>query len=232
MDSLPQSEFPKKASGRGGARQGAGRKPKLNHPLEKWCPACRTILPGAAFGISRSTRTGLQCYCRKCTNLRRRLRYDRAAPTQRDRFNALRSQALQRSRRFLLSLEEFCDLQSKPCAYGDGQEPHIRIGLDRKDNRIGYTAQNCVPCCARHNKIKSDIFSYTEMLKLVRLFSSAAKCGNARAGRKKLSRERRLSEFAVMRSRPRDLNSRRGGRRPGAGRPRKVQQYEVKVQNT
>jgi hypothetical protein len=29
-------------------------------------------------------------------------------------------------------------------------------GIDRKDNRIGYTRENCVPCCYTHNHMKSN----------------------------------------------------------------------------
>jgi 5-methylcytosine-specific restriction endonuclease McrA len=34
--------------------------------------------------------------------------------------------------------------------------------LDRKDNEEGYSYKNCVPCCARCNKGKCNVFSYEE----------------------------------------------------------------------
>jgi hypothetical protein len=34
--------------------------------------------------------------------------------------------------------------------------------LDRKDNSVGYTKSNCVVCCARCNRAKSDHFTYEE----------------------------------------------------------------------
>jgi hypothetical protein len=47
--------------------------------------------------------------------------------------------------------------------------------LDRKDNSIGYTKDNCVTCCWRCNQIKGNRFTYEEfmllapMLKLIRI---------------------------------------------------------------
>lgn len=38
--------------------------------------------------------------------------------------------------------------------------------LDRKDNDVGYTKNNCVVCCRRCNWIKGNEFTYSEMLKL------------------------------------------------------------------
>lgn len=35
-----------------------------------------------------------------------------------------------------------------------------RTNLDRKDNNIGYTKENCLPCCPDCNQSKSDIFCY------------------------------------------------------------------------
>jgi hypothetical protein len=38
--------------------------------------------------------------------------------------------------------------------------------LDRKDNSLGYTKENVVPCCWNCNRIKSDIYSYEDFMKL------------------------------------------------------------------
>lgn len=38
--------------------------------------------------------------------------------------------------------------------------------LDRKDNNLGYTVENVVPCCWNCNRIKSDIYSYEDFIKL------------------------------------------------------------------
>lgn len=38
--------------------------------------------------------------------------------------------------------------------------------LDRKDNSLGYTKENVVPCCWNCNRMKSDIYSYEDFMKL------------------------------------------------------------------
>lgn len=38
--------------------------------------------------------------------------------------------------------------------------------LDRKDNSLGYTKENVVPCCWNCNRIKSNIYSYEDFMKL------------------------------------------------------------------
>jgi hypothetical protein len=41
--------------------------------------------------------------------------------------------------------------------------------LDRKDNNLGYTKENCVVCCARCNRAKSNHFTYEEWLQIGKL---------------------------------------------------------------
>lgn len=51
-----------------------------------------------------------------------------------------------------VSIEEFIEIVSKPCAYcGEKKE---RRGIDRKDNKIGYTLKNSAPCCKICNYMK------------------------------------------------------------------------------
>lgn len=38
--------------------------------------------------------------------------------------------------------------------------------LDRKDNALGYSKENCVVCCARCNAAKSDHFTYEEWVQI------------------------------------------------------------------
>ena len=42
--------------------------------------------------------------------------------------------------------------------------------LDRKDNNIGYTKENCVVCCPRCNRGKCDMFSYDEWFAMTKVF--------------------------------------------------------------
>jgi len=85
-------------------------------------------------------------------------------------FNALLSRykqgAKQRELVFDLSSDQFRDLIQQPCFYcGNATVIETSFmslpyaysyvsGLDRKDNSIGYTEQNVVPCCWTCNKMK------------------------------------------------------------------------------
>jgi len=75
--------------------------------------------------------------------------------------------AEKRELEFSLSKEEFLVLTSQNCHYC-GIEPLQKVaatannpdlvyfynGVDRKDNAIGYTLQNCTPCCGKCNFLK------------------------------------------------------------------------------
>lgn len=71
-----------------------------------------------------------------------------------------RAGARQRGLDFALDLEQVKTLIFKPCHYC-GSEPQAAMhglahgGIDRRDNRQGYVAQNCVPCCTRCNFAKN-----------------------------------------------------------------------------
>jgi hypothetical protein len=56
---------------------------------------------------------------------------------------------------FDLTLEEFSSLWNKPCHYCN--DPIDGIGLDRKENTIGYTIDNTVSCCADCNWMKNKL---------------------------------------------------------------------------
>lgn len=47
-----------------------------------------------------------------------------------------------------------------------------RYNLDRKDNSLGYFKENCVVCCARCNRAKSNHFAYEEWVQIGALIRS------------------------------------------------------------
>jgi hypothetical protein len=85
-------------------------------------------------------------------------------------FNQMLSDYKNRARirglQFLLTESEFYDLAQGCCfycgeapeAYGEGvySQFFVRNGIDRQDNDLGYTAENCVSCCTFCNKAKSN----------------------------------------------------------------------------
>jgi hypothetical protein len=54
-----------------------------------------------------------------------------------------------------LSKEQVSNLISQACSYCG--ETSLKMTLDRKDNSLGHTEENCVPCCLRCNFIRRDM---------------------------------------------------------------------------
>ena len=72
-----------------------------------------------------------------------------------ERFSECVDAAKNKGRVFKLSREVFEALVRSPCHYC-GQPAAPLNGVDRKDNRIGYTEDNCAPACWDCNKVKKD----------------------------------------------------------------------------
>lgn len=53
------------------------------------------------------------------------------------------------------------------CVYC-GESEWDKLGVDRIDNSKGHTPDNCVPCCEKCNKTRSDRYSFEEFLKMKR----------------------------------------------------------------
>jgi hypothetical protein len=92
-------------------------------------------------------------------------------------YTMLKNQAKYRKLECLLTFDEFLEFTKiNKCEYcGDNilWEEHITnisnrggYNLDRKDNKLGYTKQNCVVCCKNCNAMKSDKISYDLMIRL------------------------------------------------------------------
>jgi hypothetical protein len=89
-------------------------------------------------------------------------------------FNSYRHSAADRNLEFKLTREQFELLVLSDCQYC-GCEPAnmhhpkgcvegvLANGVDRKDNGVGYTPENCVPCCKNCNFSKRDQ-SYDEFI--------------------------------------------------------------------
>lgn len=103
------------------------------------------------------------CGCLKVTKL---------LPEGESTFNSLfwsyKYQAKLRGIEFKLSKKLFRKLITQNCCYCDSKPTptkkskkskgvFICNGIDRIDSTIGYTKENCVPCCKRCNWMKSDM---------------------------------------------------------------------------
>lgn len=62
-----------------------------------------------------------------------------------------RYSAKKRGYPFLLTKDQFDTVISSPCHYC--KTPNA-MGVDRKDNSLGYSVENSLPCCGVCNKMK------------------------------------------------------------------------------
>ena len=79
----------------------------------------------------------------------------------------LRLAAKQRNLQVELTLAEYVALtEAGRCHYCDGGLPESGHGLDRKDANRGYSRGNVVMACDACNRIKSEVFTYDQMIEV------------------------------------------------------------------
>jgi hypothetical protein len=137
------------------------KKRKLYYKCQ--CKNCGSILTVRKDVIVAAT----ACHCAKCVGNSKK-------PTTEVAYNVSRGNykraAIFRGLSWDLSPEEFKDIVSKPCHYC-GAEPvqknhlkrYMRVetpvylnGVDRVNSKLGYSVDNCVPCCEKCNRMKLD----------------------------------------------------------------------------
>lgn len=72
------------------------------------------------------------------------------------KFIAYNDRIASKGKEFTLSFEQFCDLLNSKCTYCGVNED---MTIDRVNSDIGYTPENCVPCCNQCNTMK---FTYVD----------------------------------------------------------------------
>lgn len=128
-------------------------------------------------GVKRSCGC-LQKESRASLGSRKMLGYGEASANE--RFGAYKRGAARRGLEFALTKQQFLKIVSEPCVYCGATKTEVYrssnprrhgefryTGIDRYDNSKGYTAENCVPCCTKCNRIKLDM-SADDMLAQLR----------------------------------------------------------------
>jgi hypothetical protein len=149
---------------------------------EKFCLACKKMVPRSGFRKMTIGRGGLQTACRKCQNARKvrkdseERRNGTLSPRTRSRatWGGMRRRALQKEYA-LVSWEEFVIWHNdtpRVCVYCDIPE-HIalekyqhRLNVDRKDGKQGYAKENICLACTPCNLVKSGYLTHEEMLEI------------------------------------------------------------------
>ena len=70
-----------------------------------------------------------------------------------NKYNSYKSGAKARGQEFKLTFGAFKKRITQPCAYCGSTS---KIGVDRLDNKKGYTLENSIPCCTTCNMMKRD----------------------------------------------------------------------------
>lgn len=93
--------------------------------------------------------------------------------TPKGRFLSLRRGAKKRGLLLEIDFAQYVKLvENGACTYCEKTLPKIGYGLDRKDSMLGYTTQNCVPCCRQCNEIRGRAnVSHVEMFEVAKLLN-------------------------------------------------------------
>ncbi len=140
--------------------------------------------------LENSIRSGRSTQCSTCGNrekaqgLRKTLA-QRAAATK---YNSYRNGAFDRDISWSLSFDDFAALIFRNCHYcGSPPETIYTVkderghvahsGVDRVDNNVGYTVDNCVPCCRFCNIAKGTYDVHTFVARCYRVVNKAIEGG-------------------------------------------------------
>jgi hypothetical protein len=106
-----------------------------------------------------------------CANCRNRDSKRKQFPPHRKTYHRLVFDATKRNLAVDFTYEQYLSefvYKYKYCHYceneisWDAYNPSCRHNLDRKNNSLGYSLENCVPCCAVCNRAKGNLFTYEE----------------------------------------------------------------------
>lgn len=145
----------------------SGRKYNLHY----WWTICdcgkRTVRPHEALskervfscGCTRTEKAILKDLARRKPNFHR---------LKNQKFLSYKQNAKKRKLTFELDFDKFVELITSPCVYCKAEhsntlkslyktEDFKYNGIDRVDNNIGYTVDNCVSCCFICNSAKTDL---------------------------------------------------------------------------
>lgn len=137
--------------------------------LGKLCIKCHTYKSIEEFHVKKRDqyKTTLESSCKLCQRPKRKQTKKAWEKTDKGRFGHLKNNAKRRNITLELTLEEFLFIiKNGKCQYCEGDIGEIGSRIDRIDSKLGYTKDNCVPCCKECNWMKSNIWSYSEFLEI------------------------------------------------------------------
>lgn len=80
------------------------------------------------------------------------------------RFEYVQAMKIRKGKKWTIMKEQYYNLIKNVCHYcGLNNNTEAGAGLDRLDNNLGYELDNVVSCCIECNRVRSDLFSVSEM---------------------------------------------------------------------
>lgn len=137
-----------------------------NSTLTRQCFCCHTVLPLTEkhFYKSKTRKLGFEYRCKNCEKFRENRKPSKKLPNILNRIHTrYKASDKLEQREFGLTLEFVRQTVIEPCSYCGTPNS---MGLDRLDNDLGHTNENCVPCCSICNYVRSNEFTPEEMKEL------------------------------------------------------------------
>ena len=128
--------------------------------MMKICSCCKIEKSSTDFYADKRTQDGLFYYCKTCKAFKvKQKRKENPEKTKEQtkkenqsisgKYREYKFSAKRRDIVFDLTKDDFKTFWQKPCFYCNSTIE--TIGIDRKNNNIGYTLDNCLSCCKMCN---------------------------------------------------------------------------------
>ena len=138
------------------------------------CSKCQQEFEKEKFYRQANRKSGYSSWCKACHKAAA-IEFNRNHPEKRKklerrgeaRWKKAKLSAKNRKKNWELNQKDYEELISDTCFYCSdelGQASETGVGLDRVDSSLGYTYDNCVPCCGVCNSIKNNFLSLDETL--------------------------------------------------------------------
>lgn len=131
-------------------------------PINQECRKCKILKPLTGFYNHPKMKWGKDSSCIPC-----RKKYSNSPyfyklqkeyrKTPKGLFVELKKNAKKAGRELTITQTQFLEIRKLPCHYCNLPLPETAPCMDRKDSLIGYTFENCLPCCGTCNIMKSDL---------------------------------------------------------------------------
>jgi len=132
------------------------REPNRRGRIYWWCK-CDCGEERGVYGQNLISGKSTNCGCKSEKRLAYLNRLKPGIASKNRSYGNYKNHAKRRRISFELSFESFINLTQQRCHYcGSESSNFLKVsgnggfkynGIDRKDNTIGYTIENCVPCC-------------------------------------------------------------------------------------